>query len=486
VQSANYLQDLIQELINLPNETEWAEFKANYQDPQMIGEYISALSNSAALCGKSKGYLIWGINDDTRKIEGTGFNYRKSKKGNEELESWLSRLLVPQIDIKFSEAEVDVVTVLVLEIPCATTQPVRFAGVEYIRIGTSKKKLKDYPDKERQLWRTFDSTPFELRIVVRNISEDEIVMLLDYPKYYDLLELPIPKNRNKVFDDFKKEKFIVANDAGNWDITTMGALLMGKDIKKFEGMLKKTVRVIWYKGNDRINAIREKEFSGGYAFSHEDIVQYILTIIPQEEIMEGPIRKTSYAFPETVIRELLANSMIHQALEQKGTSIMVELFADRMEFSNAGAPLVEIKRILDTTPVTRNENIAGFMHKCGICEERGSGYDKIIIATSSNNMPAPRVDNQSNQFTKATVLIKTPFDMLSKEDKVRTCYMQACLAYVKHSAITNTDMRALFGLSNSEMSKASRLINSTVKAGLIKPVDPEAAPKIMRYIPFWA
>ena len=83
------------------------------------------------------------------------------------------------------------------------------------------------------MWRAFDTTPFELRIVANNVPEDDVVMLLDYPKYYDKLNLPIPKKQYQVFDDFKKEKFIVANDAGNWNITVMGALLIGKDIKKF-------------------------------------------------------------------------------------------------------------------------------------------------------------------------------------------------------------------------------------------------------------
>jgi predicted HTH transcriptional regulator len=328
--------------------------------------------------------------------------------------------------------------------------------------------------------------PIELRIAASNISEDEVVMLLDYPKYYDLLELPMPKNQDQVFDDFQKEKFIVANDAANWDITVLGALLMSKDIKKFDGLLKKTVRVIWYKGNDRINAIREKEFSGGYAFSHEDIVQYILTIIPQEEIMDGPIRKTSLSFPEVAIRELLANSMIHQALEQRGTSIMVELFTDRLEFSNVGAPLVEIKRIIDTTPVTRNENIAGFMHKCGICEERGSGYDKIIAATSENELLAPRVENISNQFTKVILFSKIPFNLTTKVDRIRTCYMQACLAYITFNVVGNIDIRTIFGLEESEGYKASRVIKDTMKANLIKAVDEGTAPKHMKYIPYWA
>ena len=77
--------------------------------------------------------------------------------------------------------------------------------------------------------------------------------------------------------------------------------------------------------------------------------------------------------------------MIHQDLQQRGTNPMVEVFKNRIEFSNAGAPLVAIDRIVDTVPVSRNENIAGFMHKCGICEERGSGYDKIIEATAKMN-----------------------------------------------------------------------------------------------------
>ena len=485
-QSVAYLQSLVRELQKLPSEAEWVEFKCNYHEPQMIGEYISALGNSATLNGKQKGYVVWGINDESHKIEGTDFNYRKTKKGNEELESWLAHMLTPRLDFTFYEIPIDDVIVLMLEVPCAESQPIRFSGIEYIRVGSNKKKLKDYPEKERELWKAFDSTPYELRTAINNVSEDEVFTLLDCPKYYDRMGLPIPRNREQMLNDFQKEKFLSLNDAGKWDILNMGALLFTKDLRKFESLHKKTVRVIWYKSNDRIDAIREKEFYGGYACSHEEIVQYIMTIIPQEEVIADSKRKTVVAFPEIVIRELLANSMIHQAIEQKGTSIMVELFSDRIEFSNAGALLVAIERIVDTVPISRNENIAGFMHKCGICEERGSGYDKIVTATSANNMPAPRVENQSNQFTKVIVMVKTPFDLMPKMDKIRTCYMQACLAYVRYSAVTNADIRILFGLSDTEMSKASRIIKETIGEGLIKPLDANTAPRYMKYIPFWA
>lgn len=93
-----------------------------------------------------------------------------------------------------------------------------------------------------------------------------------------------------------------------------------------------------------------------------------MTIIPQEEVIVETTRKSVVSFPEIAIRELLANAMIHQDLQQRGTNPMVEVFKNRIEFSNAGAPLVAIERIVDSVPVSRNENIAGFMHKCGICE----------------------------------------------------------------------------------------------------------------------
>ena len=178
--------------------------------------------------------------------------------------------------------------------------------------------------------------------------------------------------------------------------------------------------------------------------------------------------------------------LIHQDFEQHGTNPMVEIFSDRIEFSNPGAPLVNIERIIDTVPVSRNENIAGFMHKCGICEERGSGYDKIIMATAQNSMLAPRIENMENQFTKVILFAKLPFDITSKEDKIPTCYMQACFAYVNYHAIDNSDIRKLFALEEKDKVKASRVLKDTVDAKLIKPVDKDTAPRHMKYIPIWA
>jgi predicted HTH transcriptional regulator len=483
----DYLQSLVRELVKLPNETEWVEFKCNNTNPERIAHYISGLSNVATLYEKPKAYLLWGVEDRTHKIVGTDFEYRKMKKGDEELEAWLAKMVNPKINFKFFEIPMeDDKTVVLLEIPCAETEPTKFTSVAYIRVGSNLKPLVGFRDKEMELWRKFDTTPYELRVACDNISDDVLVELLDYSGYYKKLEIPIPANRVKVFDDLQNEKFIKKDEAGNWSITNLGALMIASSLKKFEHLARKAIRVVWYKSNNRLEAIREREFAEGYACSHEDIIQYIMTIIPQEEVIIESIRKSVLGFPEIAIRELLANTMIHQALEQRGTSPLVEVFSDRIEFSNAGAPLVAIERIVDAVPLTRNENIAGFMHKCGICEERGSGYDKIVTATSENEMLAPRIENQSNQFTKVVLFAKIPFNLTTKEDRIRTCYMQACLAYISFSAIGNIDIRIIFGIEEKEKYKASRVIKDTLEAGLIKPIDEKAAPRYMKYIPHWA
>ena len=481
-----YIKNLIIELVSMPTETEWVEFKHNNENPQKIGEYISALGNSAALLSRPRAYMVWGIDDKTHAILGTTFDYKTAKKGAEELITWLSHMLNPRTDFQFYEVEIDEKKVTLLEIPSADKQPIKFGGEEYIRIGSSNKNLQEYPEKERTLWRSFDSVPYELRNAKEDLSLEEVMSLLDATGYYEKMGFALPENKNKIVEDFINEKFVRKNDAGTYDIANLGALLIAKNLSNFEDLSHKAVRVIWYKQNNRMETIREKVFTKGYAISYNEIVDYVLTIIPQREVIEKAIRRTDLGYPEIAIRELIANIMIHQAIDQKGTSPMVELFTDRMEFSNAGSPLVDIVRIVDTVPLSRNENLAGFMHKCGICEERGSGYDKVVYATSKNYMLAPKIENQSDKFTKVTLYLKVPFDFTSKEDRIRTCYMQTCLLYVNGKTIDNNSVRELFGIAENDKYKASRIIKDTLDTKLIKAVDDATAPRYKKYVPFWA
>ena len=199
-----YLASLVQELRKLSEENEWVEFKVNAQDPEEIGEYVSALANSAAMVGKAVAYLVWGISDREHEVVGTNFKPRAEKVGNEELENWLLHLLVPRVQIRFSETVVEGRSVVVLEIGRALRSPVQFRGQEFIRVGSYKKKLKDFPEKERALWRIFDQTSFEDGIAVERVPDDEVLQLLDYPAYFELLDQPLPANRGGILNALMK------------------------------------------------------------------------------------------------------------------------------------------------------------------------------------------------------------------------------------------------------------------------------------------
>jgi len=146
------LGKILEELINLPHETEWLEFKKNNYKPDLIGEYISALTNSACLHQKDFGYLVFGIEDKTHNVVGTKFKPKKEKIGSEELENWVATQLKPRIDFRIYEFRYNNLPIVMFEVDATKNTPVKFKGVAYIRVGSYKKKLKDFPEKERRIW----------------------------------------------------------------------------------------------------------------------------------------------------------------------------------------------------------------------------------------------------------------------------------------------------------------------------------------------
>lgn len=195
-----HLVSLVRELARLPKETEWVEFKVNNDDPKEIGEYISALANAATLAGKAKAYMVWGIEDASHNIIGTQFSPSTARQGNEELENWLLRLLEPRINFQFFELTIDDAPIVLLEISSATNQPVRFQGQEFIRVGSYKQPLKNYPEKERALWQAFSYVSFERGVALAQASAEQVTQLIDYPAYFDLMNRPLPENRSSILE----------------------------------------------------------------------------------------------------------------------------------------------------------------------------------------------------------------------------------------------------------------------------------------------
>ena len=480
----DYLTSLVHELRELPGETEWVEFKVNKYQPEEIGEYISALANSAAMAGKAFAYIVWGISDGEHSIVGTTFKPGAHKVGNEELENWLLRLLVPRIHFRFFELTVDGKFVVVLEMDRAHRHPVQFSGQEYIRVGSYKKKLKDFPEKERALWRVFDQTPFESRIAVERVADDTVLRLLDYPAYFELLDRPLPSHIGGILNALTSDGLIFRCDAGGWDLTNLGLMLFARNLREFPKLSRKAIRVVQYRGRSRTETLREQVGNKGYASGFEGLIGFINGLLPSSEVIGEAFRRTVPLFPELAVRELVANALIHQDFFVIGAGPMVEIFEDRIEITNPGVPLVDVRRFLDLPPSSRNESLASFMRRIGICEERGSGWDKVVFESESYQLPAPLAEVPGDN-TRVVLFAPRPLSNMDRADRVRAAYLHACLRYVKREYLTNTSIRERFGIEVRNSAKASRLIAEAVKDGAIMPADPKAAPKLMRYVPWW-
>ena len=483
--SDEYIISLIAELLKQPNETEWLEFKHNNCDKEMIGEYISALSNSAALNGKTTAYMIWGVDDSTHEILGTAFKPTTTTKGNEALENWLLRILTPKIEFKFYEVKIEDKDMVLLEIAPAHRNPVMFQGVEYIRLNSHKKKLKELPEKERELWRVFDKIPFEKLIAVDDIDEGEVLEYLEYTKYFDLLKLPLPENRASILEAFINDDLVQKNDNAKYSITNLGAILFAKDLTKFTNLKRKAIRVIQYKDNTKFETIKEIEGSKGYAVGFEGLIEYINNLLPSNEVIKQALRENVRMYPELSIREIVANAIIHQDFFQSGNSVMIEIFASRFEVTNPGTPLVDTQRFLDSPPKSRNEALASFMRRIGVCEERGSGIDKIVLQSEIYQLPAPIFETR-DEHTIAILFAHRELKDMDKQDKIRACYQHASLRYIQRDYMTNATLRERFGVDAKNTAMISRIIKDTLDEEQVYIYDESAGTKARKYIPWWA
>ena len=478
------IEILIKELSALPKECEWVEFKVNNSNPQEIGEYISALSNSACYHNQAFAYLVYGIEDATHRLVGTDFHPLAEKKGNQELENWLVSQLNPKVDVNIFEADIYEFHFAVFKIQATRNTPVSFKGEYFIRIGSYKKKLDEHPERERQIWKVENNPVFENETAMANATEDDILRLIDYPSFFDLLKLPLPDNRKGIIDRMLQEK-IILQQGKNFHIKNIGALLYAKDIDQFENLSRKAIRVIFYNGNNRINTIKEQLGKRGYASGFEGLIKYLDDNLPSNEIIDKALRKKVSLYPLLAIRELVANAIIHQDFSIKGSSPMVEIFSNRIEITNPGKPLIDPLRFVDHNPESRNEILARFMRRINICEERGSGIDKVVFECEYNQLPAPEIIVGDN-YTRIILYGHKTLRQMDKQDKVRACYLHACLKYVSGEYMTNQSLRVRFGIEEQNYPMASRIISDTIEAKFIKDYDSESkSRKYAKYVPYW-
>lgn len=450
---------------------EFKEARSQY-DTTKLFRYCVALANEGG------GHLILGVTDKPpRRVVGTTAFGVPDKIAEKILDKVGFRVDVEELSHPDGR-------VVIFHIPSRPTgMPYDFEGAYLMRSGErlvpmTQDRLRQIFDEGKPDWLSWEAK--------KGCSGDDVVRLLDTQSYFDLLKLPYPRTQEAVLARFEQERLIM-RDEGLWVITNLGAILFAKSLDDFDSLSRKAVRVIVYEGTDKLRGRLDEWKQKGYAAGFDTLVDFINGLIPTNEIIRKALREEIPMFPEIAVRELIANALIHQDLGETGSFVTVELYSDRMEISNPGEPSIPTDRFIDEYK-SRNENLADLMRRLRICEEKGSGIDKVIDAVEAYQLPAPRF-HSSERRTQVTLFASISFKDMDRADRIRACYQHCCLCYVMNRQMTNQSLRERFGLPQSQTKTAtvSQIISATVQAGKVKPFDETiASTRYKKYVPFWA
>ena len=343
-------------------------------------------------------------------------------------------------------------------------------------------------DRQRALWRKLQPFLWETGIAADFLTEDEVLSRIDYPSYFDLTDQPLPNNRQGIIERLSQDRVIAPDVGGRWNITHLGAILFARRLDQFAtSIARKAVRFTAYDGASRADTVLHRyDEPRGYAAGFVSVVDYVDRLIPSHEQIGKAFRTEHPQFPPVAIRELVANALIHQDMTITGAGPSVELFSNRLEITNPGSPLISPSRFIDAPPRSRNEALAAFMRRMKLCEEQGTGIDKVVAAVERRQMPPPdfRVGNGRIEATRAILFAPVRFADMMVQERVRACYQHAVLKFLERGSLTNSSLRQRFGLTGRNSSQVSQVIRLARDRGLIKLADP-AHPR-GGYAPFWA
>lgn len=468
-------QAFVDRVRSSPTETHHLEFKTagNHFDKEKARDYCVALANEGG------GFLVLGVSDKlvggTRPVVGT----QAFQSLND-----LERYLLDECGFRVNASKVDHPDgrVLVLVVPGRPKGvPLAADGRYLMRVGESLVTMTQ--DRLKQIFA--EVAPHWGEEAVREeASAQEVVALLDTQRFFELLEQPYPTSQAGVIERLQQRRLVTQRGAGH-DISRLGALLLAKKLESFPEIARRAPRVVVYKGTTKLETRLDQPGVLGYAVGFQGLVKFIMQQMSRREVVEDALRREETLVPEIMIRELVANALVHQDLTVTGTSPMIEIYDDRIEISNPGTPIVDANRFIDGVE-SRNERMAEMMRHFRICEEKGSGIDRVFTAAEEAYLPPPDIRVGPNR-THVIVFGPRDFSDMTAEERIRACFQHCALKRVNNSYMTNQSLRARFRLPEDKSSQVSDVILATVAAGLVKRDESVGASrKHARYVPFWA
>lgn len=434
------------------------------------------------------GFLVFGIEDKTAKP--IGIDKEKASTIIERLASLCRDGVDPLVNIDHHIEEFEGKPLLFIYIKESAVKPVHLVNKtiedSFIRSGGTTRKASR--QEIGGLLLNSKTPVFEELHASKLKNQVQIMTLLDYSGIYKLLGKPVSSSADEIMYWLTQEKMIVDVDGQGYYITNFGALAAARGLSDFDSLTRKSIRVIKYEGKNKSGGSKEYPGNKGYAIGFEALINFVKSLLPGSEVIKNALREETSIYPEIALRELIANMLIHQDFSIRGSGPMIEIFEDRIEISNPGKllPSKKVDRLIRTTPESRNEILAQAFRRYNICEERGSGFEKAVIAIELYGLPPLKFEETENSF-KVILSAPRPFAEMSEQERIDACYQHSIIQYYGKGGMTNASLRQRFKMHDKQIAQISRLIKEAIEVGKIKPKDPESnSKKFTLYVPYWA
>ncbi len=382
---------LIDRLRALPAETEWLEFKRNHYQPQLLGEYLSALANAACLANQPRGYLVFGIDDATHAVVGTHFDpYAEKGKGNQDLLPWLTVGLRPNTGFDVQVVEHPDGRVVLFGVGPAQGEPVAFYGAAHIRVGASKTELRNHPEKARALWTRGRDWSAEICEVASLADLDPDAVATARKQF--VVKHPGQGSEVAGWDDstFLNKARVLRQGT----VTNAALLLLGR--AESATLLTPAVAKISWILKDADNRELDYEHIGPpFLLAGDRLLKHIRNLVVRA-LPSGtlfPLEITQY--DPWVIREALHNAIAHQDYRRSGRIIVIE-FPDRLLVTNVGDFLPgDVETVIQQDApqaLYRNPFLADAMVELNLIDTQGGGIKRMFETQRRRSFPLPDYD----------------------------------------------------------------------------------------------
>ena len=381
-----YTSLLNEQIAKIGKECRYLEFKSNYQEVDKLGRYISALSNGACLDHQDFAYLYFGVDDETLEIKGTTFDCAKVKAvGNEALELYLRRMVVPKVNFSIIEFMYEgKQRVVLFKIPAAVNEPTTYKQKPYIRVDSHVTDLTPYVDWMRQIYTS--QIDWSAQIVEDATLEDlepEAIMIArkGFKERFPHFSADVDNWADSVFLDR-------ANLTQDGMITRTALLLVGKREKAHK--LGHIAQIVWkcYQDKETFGDIFTIPFIKATTDVLGCIRNYRFKIYPHNSMIPAEVLK----YDTRSILEGMHNCILHQDYVCNERILVIE-DNDKLTFENAGGfyegDYEEYITGQKTPKRYRNPFLAKAMDNVKMVDSKGYGIHNMFLRQKERYLPMP-------------------------------------------------------------------------------------------------